>query len=281
MIYSLASKSNAKINLFLHVINKRSDGYHTIESLIAFTSLHDVVTITTDDKLKVEFTGSIITQDNQIDPVNNTVYKAAKLLSGYAKIDPNVRITINKSIPIAAGLGGGSANAATVLRLLKQLWSIDVSNQELSKIALEVGADTVACLHHKLCIARGIGEQAEVLTQDFGLQGMQLLLVNPGVSLLAKTVYQAYRGPYRDPMSFNNLKQIFSNSSNDLQKPASHIAPEINEVISALQQQEGCKLARMSGSGATCFGIFEDSAQLQKAAENMNSKWWSKTATIF
>ena len=197
MIYSLTSKSHAKINLFLHVINKRSDGYHTIESLIAFTSLYDTITVTANDVLKVEFTGPIITKDNQIDPVNNTVYKVAKLLSNYAKINPNVRIAINKNTPIAAGIGGGSANAATALRLLKQFWSIDISSQELDKIALAIGADTVACLRQKLCLVRGIGEQVEVLTKDFGTQNMRLLLVNPGVPLLAKTVYQAYSGPYQ------------------------------------------------------------------------------------
>lgn len=272
----LTALAPAKINLYLHVVGKRPDGYHLLESLIAFTDICDRVTVAPAQGLTLTLEGEYA---KVLDPKqDNIVLKAARALAAYAGIEPHAKITLHKEIPVGAGLGGGSSDAAQVLKLLVELWQVDIPEPELFAIALSLGADVPIMLAGRTAFVSGIGEVITPVKQPFHVP---ILLVNPGVVLATAEVF--HKGVAAFHRAENNrdidmpIIAFLQQRGNDLQAPATALQPLICEVIAAISSQEGCQLSRMSGSGATCFGLFDTIESARRAAEVIqqeNPHWW-------
>ena len=251
-------RSFAKINLFLHITGKRADGYHLLESLFAKLQIHDTVTAENYEYLLCECSNKSIKEPN-------IVIKAAQALRDFSNVKLGAKININKKIPIGAGLGGGSANAATVLRMLNNLWQLKLNKDELMEIGLTIGADIPFCLQENAAFVQGIGEK---ITPFMLLnKKIDVILVNPGYQILAVDAYKkvkSFSAPITKEVIF---EQIFT-GKNDLEDAALEICPELQEVRKALSNQKP-QLVRMSGSGPTYFMIFNDPKALQIAKINL------------
>lgn len=267
----------AKINLYFTITGRRSDGLHLVDSLVAFTTLGDEVTIRSGAPLQVTTSGTFA--EKMPDPEKNLAYVAAQRLAEAAGVDPLADIHITKNLPVAAGIGGGSSDAAAVLRALPALWGLADGDVDLSAIGLTLGSDLPVCVFRKTAYASGIGE---VLEDGPVLPPAGLLLVNPGVALVTASVYGARKGGFnpperlqRDPKDAADLAKLLADLDNDLTPSASRLCPIIKDVLAALEATPGCHLARMTGSGATCFGIFDNKAAAEAAAPAVQRDgWW-------
>ncbi len=264
----------AKINLTLHVTGQRSDGYHLLDSLVAFADIGDRITVAPSDQLKLSLTGP---QSSGLSAEgDNLVLRAARFL------DPNgrVAITLDKHLPVASGIGGGSANAAATLQALSQLWNTPLPRAEATA---QLGADVPMCMTGQTLRMQGIGAEIEPLAP---LPPLDIVLVNPGVPLSTPNVFAALDRKTNPPMPNNlpkwataqNLANWLATQRNDLQPAAISLAPVIGDVLTALDQT-GALLTRMSGSGATCFGLFPaDQTSASKALKRLRAnhpQWWS------
>lgn len=263
-------KAPAKINLFLHVVGKNDDGYHLLESLFSFTSIVDLIQIRKAEALSVQFLGA------EIDHIDNTVYKAVKLLAQHSNNEPNLSIIVNKNIPLAAGVGGGSADAAAILKFLCNIWSIKIT-QEIYYIALKVGADVPACLNQQACFVTGIGEKISNISN---FPALDAVLVNPEFEVNTKDVFASFGRDYTESMAdlFQqrvDILQMIQNTKNDLQEVTEGLYPKIKELVSIIESQDGCINAKMSGSGPTCFGLFSDTEKAKQAVLSLRKsfKW--------
>ena len=273
----------AKINLYLHVVGRRANGYHELDSLIAFTDVFDTLTLAPADELSLEIAGTFAPRLPASE--DNLVLRAARALGEAAGVDPLAKITLYKELPVAAGLGSGSADAAAVLRGLAQLWSVDTTTVDLKEVGLGLGTDIPACLVSDTVHVGGVGE---ILQPGPKLPDAGIVLVNPGVTLATPSVFQARRGGFspempmmKPPQSFADFVQELEDRSNDLTEPALRLAPIVREVLAALEGAPGCRLARLSGSGATCFGLFDNPAAAAEAAATLDiDEWWVR-ATRF
>lgn len=260
----------AKVNLTLHVTGQRPDGYHLLDSLVMFADAGDRISLRLSDRSSLTVTGPM-GQGVPAGP-ENLVLRAAALMGVKAEI------TLEKHLPAAAGIGGGSSDAAAVLSALRDLTGKDVPGQGLS-----LGADVPVCLLRRAAMMRGIGE--DVAPVD-GLPGLHCVLVNPGVAVPTGAVFEALASkdnPAMDPLpdrpGFAELIGWLKRQRNDLELPAITARPVIGEVLQAIAATEGCALARMSGSGATCFGLYASAAQAQSAAEALTRPGWWVAAT--
>ena len=274
--------ARAKINLYLHVLNRREDGYHELDSLFVFGDLADVIAVTPARSLSLEirgpFAGKLSAKDE------NSVLRAARLLADAVQIRPQTKITLTKNLPIAAGLGGGSADAAAVLRALAELWRISPSAVDLTLLGLGIGSDVPACLLSEPCYVGGIGEQIEPIP---ALPALPLLLVNPGVELATSSVFRTFGTKFSEtarfpevPTTIPNLISLLQTRHNDLQRPAIEQCSGIAEILHVINETEGCLLARLSGSGATCFGIYENIVEAKQAAASLKKRGWWAEATM-
>lgn len=271
----------AKINLFLHLTGRRADGYHLIDSVFVFTDFGDRLTVGPSDRLELVSGGPMATVLGEAGG-ENIVLRAARRLAQEAGIGPRARIELEKRIPVAAGLGGGSADAAAALVALDRLWRLDTPREALAALALDLGADVPACLAGQACHVRGIGE---LLSPLGGVPAWGVLLVNPRRAVPTPRVFQgfrdsrqAFRAPLDDVADWRDLDWLAAATGNDLEAPALAIEPAIGEVVAALRALPGCRLARMSGSGATCFALFEDRAAARHARallERAHPAWWA------
>lgn len=276
----------AKVNLFLHVTGKRDDGYHLLESLVCFTASGDVLSgeMRNDDKITLSITGPMASDLSSEKIDDNLVMRAARLLQETCAPDRGADLILDKRLPIASGIGGGSADAAAALRLLIDMWQIDIDPKSLSDLALSLGADVPVCLHGKTCLMTGIGEN---ITELPDLPDVPIVLINPGKAVSTPEIFKARAdegfspaGAWETERTFTSaasLADALSECGNDLTLPASGILPEICDVLNALAREEGCLMARMSGSGATCFGIYDTSEQADRAAHAIairNPEWW-------
>lgn len=276
----------AKVNLFLHVTGKRDDGYHLLESLVCFTASGDVLSgeKRNDDKITLSITGPMASGLSSEKTDDNLVMRAARLLQETYAPDCGADLILDKRLPIASGIGGGSADAAAALRLLIDMWQIDIAPKSLSDLALSLGADVPVCLHGKTCLMTGIGEN---ITELPDLPDVPIVLINPGKAVSTPEIFKARAdegfspvGAWKTDRTFTSaasLADALSECGNDLTLPASGILPEICDVLNALAREEGCLMARMSGSGATCFGIYDTSEQADRAAHAIairNPEWW-------
>jgi len=270
----------AKINLFLHVGERRADGFHDLESLVVFAGTGDELSFEPAHELSLEIDGPFGV-DLGLDP-DNLVVRAARALAADVDRDLAAAITLIKNLPVASGIGGGSADAAAALRALARLWELPISDEELARIAVGLGSDVPVCLAGKASWMEGRGER---VTAADGVPGVAAVLVNPRVAVPTVPVFKALKtrrgvGAVSHEVrarDVNGLVTYLKLTSNDLQAPAIEIAPAIGKALSELSRMPGCLLWRMSGSGATCFGLFEDddaAAMAAIALERSHPKWW-------
>ena len=274
----------AKINLLLRVTGRREDGYHLLDSLVGFCEFGDRLEISlneTRDEIITEGTFGIEIGDN------NIIKKTLEKFRETTRWEQPVRIRLEKEIPVGAGLGGGSSDAATTLRLLTQIPnSPSLTCKELFRIALELGADVPVCLHGKTIRMQGIGEKLALLQP---LPKLPVVLVNPNCKLETKNVFGAFRGNYSEPIdsyllekSWNQEKLenlLTSKQQNDLHDAAVSLVPQIARVLTLLRELPGVIGVGMSGSGATCFAIFKrgKTAKINEALTRLNeTTWWHK-----
>ena len=271
----LSEAAPAKINLFLHVGDKRADGFHPLQSLAVFTALGDVLAIEQASALSLTLDGPFAGRlDGEGD---NLVLRAARALG-----DKGAGLRLSKNLPVASGIGGGSADAAAALRGLNRLWALQKDEAALQAIAAGLGSDIPVCLLSQPCFMEGRGE---ILRAAQSMPRVPMLLVNPGVMVATKDVFGALaarsgvtmtvpRGAFRDTA---DLLRFLDTTRNDLEAPARQIQPAIGEVLGAIAGLPGALLARMSGSGATCFGIFADDDCCRRAADVLKKAmpgWW-------
>ena len=266
----------AKVNLFLHVVGRRADGYHLLDSLAVFASVGDRLEARPAGAIGLELTAAA---SGLPDGDGNLVLRAARALAGAAGVSAGAALRLEKVLPVASGLGGGSADAAAALRVLMRLWGVVLPARQLADMALMLGADVPVCLDSRPARMGGVGE---VLAPAPALPELGLVLVNPGVPVATAAVFAARAGGFSAPAalpagwtSAAALAGDLARLSNDLEAPAIALAPPIGVVLAALRALPGCLLARMSGSGATCFGLFAGAAMASAAATILaRPGWW-------
>lgn len=280
----LSVEAWAKVNLFLHVTGRRDDGYHLLDSLVAFAGIGDTVTVSPAPALA-------LTVDGPTAPLlamggDNIVLRAARALADAAGRPAQAHIHLIKRLPVAAGIGGGSADAAATLRALSHMWDVHLSPAALQAVALSLGADVPVCLRGRPTRMSGIGE---TLADTPILPPAWLVLVNPRIGLSTPAVFKARQGCFSNPMPLETrpadvatLVRMLMARHNDLSDAAISLVPEIATILSALKQA-GCLLARMSGSGATCFGLYQNQPEAEAAATALATDypgWWIKSAPL-
>lgn len=266
----------AKVNLALHVRRRRADGYHDIESLFAFAEHGDVLAaeLSEGGEIALHIDGPF--GEGLSAGEDNLVMQAARALQAASGACKGATIRLTKALPVASGIGGGSADAAAALRLLDRLWAAALPEQEMLAIAADLGSDVPACLVSRTLMGSGRGEMLDLRDIE-GLSGLPMLLVNPGVPLSTAPVFGAWDQVDRGALAADGLDLIIAEGRNDLEAPAISIAPAIRSVIDLLAQAPGVLLARMSGSGATCFALFRDAGDCAAAAAEIRDchpGWW-------
>jgi 4-diphosphocytidyl-2-C-methyl-D-erythritol kinase len=272
--------ARAKLNLYLHVVGRRSDGYHLLDSLVAFADVGDELTVAPAAALSLAITGPQAAALADA-PRDNLVWRAAELLARHAGRVPAAELVLVKHLPVASGIGGGSSDAAAALRALDALWQLGLDEAALAALAATLGADVPVCLAARASWIGGIGAHIEPAPT---LPEVTALLVNPGVALPTQAVFKARRGQFSQPARFAatptdaaGLAALLVDRRNDLTRPAIALVPAIGEVLDRLAALDGALLARMSGSGATCFALFARREAAQAAAARLAAErrdWW-------
>lgn len=282
---SIVDAAPAKINLYLHVTGKRADGYHLLDSLVVLADIGDQITATSSDTLSLDYTGPFA---EGLPPAkNNLVLHAAERLKDAFDVPVGASLTLNKALPVASGIGGGSADAAATIRALCTLWDLDVSHPKVADLALSLGADVPVCLKGQSAIMRGIGE--DIHTVDH-IPPLNLILVNPGVEVSTPAVFKArtsaFSNPVKMPGTFSDASAFHTflkTTQNDLEPPAIGLQPIIGDVLEALRSFPGVAFARMSGSGATCFGIAKNADTAHAGAQALSAShptWWVQATSV-
>lgn len=275
----------AKVNLHLHVVGRRADGYHLLDSLVVFAKVGDWVSVERADALTLSVTGPFAA--GLAEEGDNLVLRAARSLAAHAGVKPSGRIVLAKNLPVASGLGGGSADAAATLRLLSRAWAVDAGTEALDAVAKGLGADVPVCLRCQPSVMSDIGVQVAPAPL---LPELGLVLINPGFAVSTPAVFRARVGPYSMALPLpaggwvdvDDLVETLAAAGNDLEPPALALAPAIAPVLAALGGTPGCRLARMSGSGATCFGVFATPEAARDAANYLSRPgWWVWGGALF
>ncbi|MBI3445527.1 MAG: 4-(cytidine 5'-diphospho)-2-C-methyl-D-erythritol kinase [Magnetospirillum sp.] len=287
---SFSVEAPAKINLTLHVVGKREDGYHLLDSLVAFAGMGDTLDFTPAETVTLSVVGptaALIPPPDAKGGGENIVLKAARLLAEATSTTKGAAITLTKRLPVAAGIGGGSADAAAALKGLMRLWDVSLAPEALNALALAIGADVPVCLAGTPTRMMGIGQWLEPAP---ALPPAWLVLVNPMVPLHTPAVFKARSGDFSpaDPLAHSPadalaLAQALAARRNDLTPAAIAIEPVVGEVLAALATSTSCLLARMSGSGATCFGLFAKAGEAKAAAQSLTLAqpgWWVAAAKL-
>ncbi|WP_207477935.1 4-(cytidine 5'-diphospho)-2-C-methyl-D-erythritol kinase [Arenibaculum pallidiluteum] len=281
-----AAFAAAKLNLYLHVTGRRPDGYHELDSLVAFADIGDTVTVAPAAGFSLRIEGAMAAGLSGGSPADNLVARAVHALAALLDRPPDVAVRLVKRLPVASGIGGGSADAAAALRALASLWELPAEDPRPAQAAPALGADVPVCLHGRAARMTGIGERVEPVAP---LPEAGVLLVNPGVPLPTPAVFRARSGPFsepapleRPPATAAELGAMLADRRNDLTVPALATAPVVGEVLERLSGLPGCLLARLSGSGATCFGLFADAAAASRgqAALGAPRGWWVRAGRL-
>jgi 4-diphosphocytidyl-2-C-methyl-D-erythritol kinase len=274
--------ARAKVNLWLKVVGRRADGYHLLDSLVAFADLADSLDAAAADTLSLTLDGP--GASSFAGEGDNLVLKAARLLADHAGVAPRAALRLVKRIPVAAGLGGGSADAAAALQALAGLWRLALPAEQLFDLAAKLGADVPMCLAGRPALVSGIGEKLEPAP---ALPACGLLLVNPGTALPTAAVFAARRGdfskvqPLAHPWSdLASLVEALAARGNDLTSAAIAGCPAIAEVLAFLRASPAVRYAAMSGSGATCFALYDTPAAAERAASGVPAAWWRHAGTL-
>jgi 4-diphosphocytidyl-2-C-methyl-D-erythritol kinase len=281
-----------KINLYLHITGRLDNGYHTLDSLVGFADIGDQIIIepANDFEFHVEgpYAQSFDAKTLDASPhSSNLVVQAAWALSHAAQKIPNIRATLTKNIPLASGLGGGSSDAAAIIWGLLEWWEMPPAAPYLSGLMSKLGADVPVCLNCTPARMRGIGDLLDPAPM---MDETPIVLVNPGVPCPTADIFMRYNSAFKNPQTlpedlrdFNRLITFLHEQDNDLEAPACEVVPEVSNVLSAFKTQDGCALARLSGSGASCFGLFRTELESRKAAQEIkkeNPDWWVKTGWL-
>lgn len=281
----LSVKAQAKVNLTLRVTGKRADGYHLLQSLVCFPDVGDGLEIALADDLSLTEEGPFAAALGPLE--ENLVLRAAKLLRDRASLQNGAALRLTKNLPVAAGLGGGSADAAAALKGLAALWEIDEASVDLPALALSLGADVPVCLASAPTLVGGIGE---ALTPLAPLPALGILLVNPRQALATAAVFKAHWDDFSQEEDWTAMPQDgeafiarLAASGNDLEAAACRVLPLVDDVLARLWALPGCRLARMSGSGATCFGLFTTREEARAAGVDLAAAmpaWWLADAAL-
>lgn len=266
----------AKINLALHVRKRREDGYHDIETLFAFVQDGDVLTACSANELKLEIHGPFgagLESDN-----SNLVLKTAFLLKSHFGVTQGAAIRLNKKLPIASGIGGGSADAAATARLLNRLWGLEASEHELVDILAPLGADIPACIFSRPSFGSGTGTALTFL-DDSNIVARHVLLVNPLQSVSTASIFKAWSGVDGGAVHSGDIWEAAIKGQNDLEPIAAAICPAIADILRHLSRANPV-FVRMSGSGATCFALFDDAETLEIARAALDPDWWSMASML-
>ena len=253
----------AKLNLALHVRGKLADGRHAIETVFAFCTDGDRLSAKPADALSLRVEGPFAEQ--LADPSDNLVIKAARALADHAGVEQGALLTLDKKLPVASGIGGGSADAAAALRLLTSLWRIDP--RDAAEVAPRLGSDVPACLLSMPMRGEGAGDHLSPVDLS-DVSGTPVLLVNPRVALSTAEVFAGWDREDRGPLG------EWRDGRNDLTAPAIALVPQITSVLAWLNTQPGANVVRMSGSGATCFALFDSEEARDSAADAVPREWW-------
>jgi 4-diphosphocytidyl-2-C-methyl-D-erythritol kinase len=263
----------AKINLALHVRARRPDGYHDLDTIFAFVNEGDHLSACHADQLSLEISGPYapgLSAGEQ-----NLVMKAAVLLQDHFRYSAGAAIHLDKRLPVASGIGGGSADAAAIARLLNRLWNINASYDQLAALLTPLGADIPACISSQISRGQGIGTRLSAIAPG-DLNNMDVLLINPNKPVATGAVFAAWDGEDKGGFDDKDVISIVLNGRNDLQNAAIGFCPEIEMILSALREYKPV-LARMSGSGATCFALFPNDAECGNARLTLQRQypdWW-------
>ncbi len=281
----VTASAPAKINLYLHVTGRRADGYHLVDSLIAFAGLGDTIHVRAADGLRLSVSGPFAAAVPT--GPENLVLKAARALAGAAGVEARAGIRLIKRLPVASGIGGGSADAAAALKALMELWTVNLPAKDLRALALTLGADVPVCLAaHPACVG-GIGEKIDRAPP---LPACWVVLVNPGVALSTPAVFKRRKGPFsaeaRLPAPLADAEELarrLAERRNDLTAAAVALEPAVGTVLPELDLLPGALLSRMSGSGATCFALFATPGDAERGAQRLgreHPEWWIAPAPL-
>lgn len=282
----------AKINLYLHITGKRSDGYHLLDSMICFTDIGDTIVLQESDHFTFQVEGPFARSFQAADKdagrgSSNLVVKAIWALSDIVDRQPNFRLTLKKNTPLGGGIGGGSSDAAATLWALSEWWNLPPYASYMNSLMLELGTDVPACYSCNTTRIQGVGEHLKEAPE---IPELPILLVHPAKPCFTKDVYQTFKGAFQDDISIpedfvstQDFIDFLKTTSNDLIEAAIACVPEISVVLDKLDTQDGALITRMSGSGSTCFSLFENEGSCFQAAENIirnHPQWWVRTGTI-
>lgn len=283
-----AERAPAKVNLTLRVAGRRPDGYHDIESLVVFASVGDALTLSAGPRLSLTVRGPTAVSSGAI--ADNLVLKAVHALAERVEGVKSGRFVLSKRLPVAAGLGGGSADAAAALRLLARKNRLALEDTRLHAAARATGADVPVCLDPRPRLMSGIGD---LLSPSLDLPRLPAVLVNPRVAVPTKGVFErlgarkvvraATVSEDHPPADRASLLAYLADRGNDLEAPAMALQPVVADVLTALRRLSGCRLARMSGSGATCFALFDTAKDATAAARTLRARqpsWWVRSAML-
>jgi 4-diphosphocytidyl-2-C-methyl-D-erythritol kinase len=282
---SVRVAASAKVNLYLHVVGRRPDGYHRLDSLVAFAGIGDTIEVRRAEKISLFLEGPFAAGVPA--GADNLVLRAARALAEAARVDAGADIRLVKRLPPASGIGGGSADAAATVRALLRLWDVRLDARALSALALGLGADVPVCLAGRAAFVGGIGEE---LAPAPPLPPASIVLANPGMPVPTPEVFRRRAGAFSLPARFSEpprdaaeLALLLKARGNDLEGPARAICPAIGDVIAGLARQKGALIARMSGSGATCFALFAEAGAATEAAfalARAHPDWWVKAGSL-
>ena len=273
-------KAYAKINLFLNVFNKTKDNLHNLKSLVCFIDLYDEIIISENNKFLIKIKGPF---KSFVKKRENIIEKTFIIFSKFSGLKTNYKILLNKKIPVAAGLGGGSADAAAILQGLNLLNKKKIKKKDLFKLAMEIGSDVPACLYNKNVFFSGYGQ---ILSKAPKIPPVSVLLINPCKELSTKKVFNIYKKNKlikKSNFIYKNFFLWILEQNNDLQKYAEKFVPEIKEMIKFLSSSKNCFFSKMTGSGPTVFGLFRkkiDAGKVNLLLKKKHPKWWSGVYSI-
>ena len=281
----LVEKAPAKINLTLRVLGRREDGYHELESLVVFADLADKLDLEPSSATTLEISGPFAAACGPV--ADNLVLKSVSALRHRKGRVKAGRFLLEKNIPVAGGVGGGSADAAAALRLLARVNGMASDDPRLASAALEVGADVPVCLESSARIMRGVGD---LLSDRLFMPPLPALLVNPGVLLPTRDVFARFSGTPSNkkylanvPRTFDSMIEFLTENGNDLTQAAIACAPVISEVLIVLRALPAVRFTRMSGSGPTCFALFSSAGEAQAAVRRLQAErknWWVRSTVL-
>lgn len=270
----------AKINLALHIRNRRDDGYHELETLFVFAADGDELFVSPSAEISLCIDGPMGAGLSHGE--DNLVLRAARLLADAADVRTGAALRLLKNLPVASGIGGGSADAAAALRLLNRFWSINWPQDRLAQLAAPLGADVPACVHSRMMIGSGKGD--ELVPVDLPeLSAVPILLVNPRIELSTGPVFRAWDGKDRGALDIDRSFASVLKARNDLQPGAIELCPIIADVLDSLSSLAGVTMVRMSGSGATCFALFDSLPACRAGHDALvreHPDWWVLETTL-